>query len=319
MRAVVLQRLGGPDVLGVTEWPQPEPEPGEVLIRVALAGINPADAQQRETGRNHLGPAVPAPFVLGGEVVGARQDTGERVAAVCGIGGYAEWAIAPEDRCVPVPDGLTDAVALSLLVQGLTAWHLLRTPVALAAGATVVVHGAGGGVGMLAVQLARILGAGTVVATARSTEAREQALALGADAALAEDDADLTGALLEATGGGADLALDMVGGRVFEASLAALAPFGRLIVYGAASGASGTVAARGLIPGSRSVAGLWLVDCLRDPQRLRADYAALAELALAGELQTTGARAFGLGESSAAHEALAARTARVKLVLDPAR
>jgi NADPH2:quinone reductase len=320
MRAVMLDRLGGPETLGLSDLPRPEPGIGEVLVRVTLAGVNPADVQQRETGRNHLGPAVNPPFVPGGEIVGVRADTGERVAAICGLGGYAEWAVARADRCLPIPDGIPDAVALCLTVQGLTAFHLLRTPFAIARGASIAIHGAGSGVGMLAVQLARAFGAGKVIATARAAEDRARALDLGADAAIAEDGPDLAEAIVEANDGrGVDLALEMIGGRVFEAALRALGRFGRLIVYGAASGEGGTVAARSLIPGSRSVSGFWLLDCIGDAAALRSDFASLTALVLAGKLWTPPEHAFGLADAAAAHEAVKRRSIRGKLVLDPAR
>lgn len=321
MSRVVIERLGGPEVLSVVEQERrPQVPEGHVLIEVSLAGINPADVAQRETGVNHLGRPADPPFVPGGEVVGTNVDTGERVVAVCGIGGYARWALAPTSQVVPVPDGLTDGEALALIVQGLTAWHLLRTPVPLPPGTSVLIDAAGSAVATFLVQLARRLGAGAVIATARSADARERALGLGADVALPEDDPSLADAVLGATAGrGVDLALDTVGGSAFEALLNALAARGHLIVYGAASGDSGTVPARRLIPGSRSLSGFWLLDRLGDAEALRRDFDALAGLAIAKELQMPETHVFPLSAVQEAHRALSARTARGKLALDPTR
>src|ERR671937_191985 len=178
MRAIQQQEFGGPEVLELVELPVPEPSDAEVLIRVSRAGMNFADTHQR---RNDYLAAQQLPLVPGGEVAGVREDTGERVVALCGLGGYAEYATAPEALAFPVPDGVDDATALALLVQGLTAWHLYRTSAKLAAGESVVVHAAAGGVGSIAVQLGKPLGAGRVIASASNEEKRALALELGAD------------------------------------------------------------------------------------------------------------------------------------------
>src|SRR2546423_1389989 len=124
MRAIQQAEFGGPEVLTLVDVPVPAPEDGEILIRVTRAGVNFADTHQLEDGyvqRQSL------PLIPGSEVAGVREDTGERVVALCGRGGYAEYAVAPGDRVFPIPDGLGDEAALALLLQGLTAWHLYRT------------------------------------------------------------------------------------------------------------------------------------------------------------------------------------------------
>ena len=158
MRAVQLTEAGGPEVLRVADIPVPEPSEGEVLVEVSLAGVNFGDTHQREgqyIAERRL------PFVLGGEVAGSVH--GRRVVALLETGGYAEFAVAPADRTFAVPDGLSDHAALALLIQGLTAWHLYRTAARLGEGESVVVHSAAGGVGGLAVQLAKPMGAGRVI------------------------------------------------------------------------------------------------------------------------------------------------------------
>src|SRR5438128_11916124 len=124
MRAIQMNEFGGPEVLRLVELPDPQPGPEEVLIRVTRAGVNFADTHTRT---NSYVQRATLPLVPGGEVAGTRADTGERVVALVGSGGYAEYALAPSDRVFPVPDGLDDGSALAMLIQGTTAWHLYRT------------------------------------------------------------------------------------------------------------------------------------------------------------------------------------------------
>src|SRR3954452_21723853 len=181
MRAIQIEEFGGPEVLQLVDLPVPEPDVGEVLVRVTRAGINFADTHQRHdqyVAKQEL------PMIPGGEVAGVREDTGERVVALCGHGGYAEYATAPAALCFPIPDGVDDGTALALLIQGLTAWHLYRTACRGAHAETVVVHSAAGGVGPLAVQLGKGMEAGRVIATAGSEERRQLAVELGAEIAV---------------------------------------------------------------------------------------------------------------------------------------
>src|SRR5438874_213731 len=143
--------------------------------------------------------------VPGGEVAGVREDTGERVVAMSGLGGYAEYATAPAALTFPIPDGVDDGTALALLIQGLTAWHLYRTSAKLAPGESVVVHAAAGGVGSLAVQLGAPMGAGRVIATASTEEKRALALELGAEVAIDADPDGMKERLEEANGGKVDV------------------------------------------------------------------------------------------------------------------
>src|SRR3954465_9990203 len=139
MRAIQIEEFGGPEVLRLVDLPVPEPGPGEVLVRVSRAGVNFADTHPppaQYVAKQQL------PMVPGGEVAGVREDTGERVVALVGHGGYAEYATAPAALTFPIPDGVDDGTALALLIQGLTAWHLYRTAGRVAHGETVVVHSA---------------------------------------------------------------------------------------------------------------------------------------------------------------------------------
>jgi NADPH2:quinone reductase len=316
MHAIRQHEFGGPDVLVHEEVARPAAGPGEVLVRVRSIGVNFADTHTRE---NKYVQKAHLPLVPGQEVVGVRDDTGERVVALTqGGGAYAEWAVVPEARCVPLPDDLPDDQALGLLVQGLTAWHLHRTCGRLEGGETVVVHSAAGGTGSLAVQLAKPLGAGRVIATASSAEKRQVALDLGADAAVDPDPEGLTERLQEANGGrGVDVVIDMSGGPVFEASLRALAPFGRIVVCGIAGKEQNEVRTGHLLRHSRSVIGFWLFHTLDDPERrFRAPLLDLFARAARGEVRVHVGGRWPLADAAEAHRALVERRTTGKLVLD---
>ncbi len=316
MRAVQITDFGGPEVLELVDLPVPEPDDDQVLIRVSRAGVNFADTHQRE---NAYVKRFGLPLVPGNEVVGTTGDGTRVVAMTGGAGGYAEYAVAPADSVFPVPEGVADETALALLIQGLTAWHLHRTCARLAPGESVVVHSAAGGVGSLATQLAKPMGAGRVIATAGSEERRAKAIELGADAAVDPDTEDLTAALIEANEGRAlDVVLETSGGRVFDASFDALAPFGRLVVYGISSREQNEVRTGRLLRGSRSVIGFWLMHCLERPELLREPLADLFERAARGELHALSGGTYPLSDVRRAHEDLVGRRTTGKLVLDPA-
>ena len=325
MRAIRISEWGGPEVLELADdVPDPEPGDGDILVRVTRAGINFADTHARE---NSYLARYELPLVPGAEIAGVVERdghgfaAGQRVVSLVGTGGYAEYVAAPAATTFAIPDGVGDATALALLLQGLTAWHLYRTSARLEPGETVVVHAAAGGVGSIAVQLGKPLGAGRVIATASSEEKRALALELGADAAVDVTRDDLTEALVEANlGERVDVVLEMAGGRVFEASLDALAPFGRLVTYGIASREPNTVSTGGLMRKSRAVIGFWLMHCLRRPAELvDAPLQELFERAAAGELRVVEGETYPLSEVRRAHEDLQARRTSGKLTLDPER
>ena len=324
MRAIRISEWGGPEVLELVEAERPRADEHHVLVRVTRAGINFADTHARE---NSYLARYELPFSPGAEVAGVVEEdgggfeAGQRVVALVGMGGYAEYVAAPAATTIAIPDGVSDGTALALLLQGLTAWHLYQTSAKLAAGESVVVHAAAGGVGSLAVQLGRPFGAGRVIATASSEAKRELALELGADVAVDVGREDLKDALIEANlGERVDVVLEMAGGRVFDASLDALAPFGRLVTYGIASREPNTVATGALMRKSRSVVGFWLMHCLRRPAELvDAPLRELFGRAAAGELRVVEGETYPLSEVRRAHEDLQARRTAGKLLLDPTR
>jgi NADPH2:quinone reductase len=315
VRAIQITEFGGPEVLRLVELPRPEPAPGEVLIRVTRAGVNFADTHTRT---NSYVRKATLPLVPGGEVAGVREDTGERVVALTGTGGYAEYATASTGQTWTIPDGVDEGTALALLVQGTTAWHLYRTAGRVGEGETVVVHAAAGGVGSLAVQLGRPLGAGHVIATASSEAKRALALRLGADVALDPAPEGLTERLLDANGGRpVDVVFEMAGGAVFDASYAALAPFGRLVVCGIASRQPNEVRSGSLLRHSRAVVGFYVFHCLERPGMFERALTDLFARAAREELEVVVGHTYPLSEAAQAHVDMGERRTTGKLLLDP--
>ncbi len=315
MRAIQQQEFGGPEVLELVDLPTPEPGEGEVLIRVTRAGLNFADTHQRTN--SYLAKAS-LPLVPGAEVAGVREDTGERVVALVGTGGYAQYATAPAAMTFPIPDGLDDATALAILLQGLTAWHLYQTCARIGEGESVVVHAAAGGVGSLAVQLGHPMGAGRVIASASTPEKRDLAVELGADVAVDAGPEGMKERLEEANGGRkVDIVFEMAGGEVFDQSLAALAPFGRLVAYGIASGQPNTIDQGSLMRRSRAVVGFWLMHCMGRPEMVDGPLADLFARAARGELHAVVGATYPLADAARAQEDLAGRRTTGKVMLDP--
>jgi NADPH2:quinone reductase len=314
MRAVQVSEFGGPEVLEVVELPDPEPGDGEVVVEVARAGLNFADTHQR---RDEYLAKAELPFVPGGEISGTTPD-GRRVAALLTGGGYAERVAVPEAALVPVPDDVSDDQAAAILLQGLTARTMLRVSARMEEGDSVVVGAAGGGTGTLSVQLAKRFGAGRVIALASSEEKRELAMRLGADAAVDNRAEDLKELIIEANGGErVDVVLEMAGGATFDACLSALAPFGRLVTFGIASGDSNTVNTRKLMSTSRSVVGFWLMHLFTRPDELRAGIEELLAALAAGALEGVIGGVYPLADVGRAHEDLQGRGTTGKLLLDP--
>jgi NADPH:quinone reductase len=317
VRAIQMTEFGGPEVLKLVELARPDPGPGEVLIRVSRAGVNFADTHTRT---NSYVQKAMLPLVPGGEVAGVREDTGERVVALVGDGGYAEYAAAPAERVFPIPHGVDDGTALALVIQGTTAWHMYRTAARVRSGESVVVHSAAGGVGSLALQLGRPMGAGRIIASASSGPKRELALELGADAAVDPEPEGLTERLIEANSGEpVDVVFDMSGAEVFDASYRALAPFGRIVVCGIATSEPNSVSSGSLLRHSRSVVGFYVFHCLRRPGMFAEALADLFERAAAGELRAIVARVYPLAQAAQAQIDLRERRTTGKLLLDPAQ
>jgi NADPH2:quinone reductase len=315
MRAIQLTEFGGPEKLVAEELPDPVTAEGEEVLEVLAAGINYADTHQTED--SYLAKQS-LPLIPGSEVV-VRGADGRRLLGFVSGGGYAERIAVNPTRLFPIPDRVSDADALTTLVQGATAWHLLRTSAHLAAGETVVVHAGAGGVGTIAIQLAKKWGAGCIIATASTPEKRALALELGADVAIDSQVDDLTAALREANGGrGVDVVLEMTGGPVFDASLRALAPLGRLAVFGMAGRVPPHDVPVGMLMArSTAVIGFWLVHVAQRPAMLAEAVTDLLGMLARGELRAVIGDKYTLDTVSDAHRSLLDRSSVGKLILVP--
>lgn len=322
MQVVRFYEYGGPEVLKVEDAPVPEPGPGEALVKVAAAGVNYADTRRR------LGAYVeptPLPWVVGSEVAGTvaklgpnvtGAQEGQRVMALTAGGGYAEYAIVAARALLPIPPTLSFTQAAALPLQGLTAYYLLTLSGRLQAGESVVVHAAAGGVGTLAVQMAKLLGAGKVIATASTPAKLEFACSLGADAQIDYTKEDVVAGVRAATNDkGADIILDGVGGEVFEQSLRSLAAGGRLVVYGLASGQLVELNPVRLMRRNQSVIGFYLGQLMTQPEQLRPAVEAIAGWLAEEKLRLMIGHVFPLEEAAKAHRQLEARETTGKVVL----
>ena len=240
MRAVVIRRYGGPEVLEIEDRAAPEPGPGELLVQVAAAGVNYRDVYEREGAGGY---ASEPPFVAGVEgagtirAIGASVDgfaAGDRVAWMAAQGSYAELVLVDADRAVPVPEGMTDDLAAAALLQGMTAHYLCSSTYPVGEGESALVHAAAGGVGLLLTQMVKMRG-GRVIATASSKEKRDLARDRGADEVIGYD--GFAERVRELTGGeGVAVVYDGVGKATFDESLDSLRLRGYMVLYGSASG-----------------------------------------------------------------------------------
>lgn len=317
MRAIEITEFGGPEVLKLREAPAPEPGNDRVLIKVDSAGVNYADTMALDD--SYPGARTVLPMIPGTEVVGRTPDGRRVVAIVGGTGGYAEQAVADESMVHEVPDALTDGEALALIGQGVTAWHLLRTAGRLGPGESVVIPAAAGGTGSLLVQLARQFGAGRVIGIASTKEKRDLVLELGADAAVEAGAEGLTERLIEANEGRmVDVVLEMTGGKVFDASLEAVAPFGRLVLYGAASSEppAPVEVMKRLVNQTRTIAGFYVGQTFGHPGMFHEPLDRLFAMTAGGRIKPRIGGTYPLAEARRAHEELRARRSHGKLVLD---
>lgn len=322
MLAVVCRALTGLDGLGVEELPVPEPGPGEVRIRVRTAGLNFADTL---IVRGQYQERPPLPFVPGMEIAGtieacgagvAGLESGERVLATVAHGGFAEAAVAPAENVVRLPDEVDDVAAASLPIAYGTAYGALCWSARLQTGETLMVHGAGGGVGLAAVECGRVLGA-RVVATARGEAHLEAARAHGADHCIDTRSEDVRTRALELTdGGGVDVIFDPIGGELFTASLRAVAWEGRILLIGFASGEIPQIPANRLLLKNASAIGFyWGSYRRRDPARVRDACDQLLRWCAQGRIRPHASDVLPLAQARAALELLLARRSTGKVVL----
>ena len=311
MRAVQISEHGGPDVLEVVDVPAPEPGPDQLLVDVAVIGVNYRDVYERE---GSYGGSLPA--IIGAEGAGTVIDTGERVAWVSAPGSYAEQVAVDKDRAAPVPDGMSDELAAAALLKGITAHYLATSTHEVREGENVLIHAAAGGVGLLLTQVVTMRG-GRVIATTSSDEKAELAREAGATEVIgydgfAEQVKELT------SGAGADVVYDGVGAATFDESLVSLRPRGDMILFGAASGKVPPVDPMRLEGGGSlylTRPGIRHYTATREEllDRARDVFAWIAE----GRLEIRIGARYPLEEARRAHEDLEARRTTGSLVLVP--
>jgi NADPH2:quinone reductase len=304
MNALFFERFGGPDVLQFGPVPDPVPREGEALVRTRAIGLNFADVYRRR-GTYHL--AGSPPFVAGYEAAGTIVGTGERVGFADSPYANAELVAVPRERLIPLPDDISDEIAAALLLQGLTAYFLSHDTHAIRPGERVLVHAAGGGVGSLLVQIAKLRGA-YVVGLASSEAKREAVLEAGADRAIGYDDWQSERDF--------DVVYDSVGATLDE-SLAAARTGGHVVFYGMAGGDPKPVDPRGLMDRSLTLSGgdLWNVLRTNEDRVTRSE--ALFGWVRDGRLRVRIAERFPLARGADAHRYLESRAAIGKVLLVP--
>ena len=315
MKAIYITEFGGPEVMKYLDLAEPVPSGSQVLLDVTSIGINYADTHQTE---NSYLSTQKLPLIPGMEVVGRMPD-GSRVLALAASGGYCQKTLVNPKTVIPLPDQISDGQALAMMVQGSTAHLILKKMGQIKAGESVVIHAGAGGVGSVAIQLAKLWGA-FVIAVTSSDEKKKLCMELGADVVVDAGEADLAQALIKANNGkGVDLILEMVGGTTFDQSLDALAAFGRLVVYGMASrSAPKAIHPGALMPKSQSVIGFWLVNALADKELMAEVFMDLFGMIISGKLKPVIGSTYPLSKAADAHRDMLARKTVGKIVLDPA-
>ncbi|MFF4607832.1 zinc-binding alcohol dehydrogenase family protein [Streptomyces sp. NPDC001339] len=324
MRRIRYHSHGGPEVLSLEEVPVPVPEAGQVLIRAEAIGANFVDTQlRRGMAQTELYPR-PLPRPLTGDVVGTVEAVGPDTdpsligqrAATASEDAFCDLILADARGLVPVPDGLDAGTASALPMVAPVALGVLRAG-RLAHGETVLVHSAAGAIGHLAVQLAKVLGAGTVIAAASTAAKLDFARAHGADIGVNYTDEDWPEQVRTVAPGGVDVVLDAAGGDILSRSLDVLAPYGRLVTYGAASGELGSIPVTGLFA-LRSVMGFSLLAAhAADAARAAKDLAELTEYAAQGLLRTAVHARLPLAETAEAHRLLESRAQLGRILVVP--
>ncbi|HUG80682.1 MAG TPA: quinone oxidoreductase [Bryobacterales bacterium] len=322
MKAVRVHEHGGPEVLRYEEVPDPRPQPDQAVVKVDVAGVNFIDIYFR-TGLYK----TDLPFTNGQEAAGVVSEVGADVSglkpgdrvAYCGVpGGYAEYAAVPAQRLVKVPDGVDSPTAAALMVQGMTVHYLTHSTFALGSGHTALVHAAAGGVGLLLVQVGKMLGA-RIIATCSTEEKAALVRAAGADDVILYTQEDFLTEVKRLTGGkGVDVAYDAVGKATWQGSLDSLKPRGMMVFFGNASGPVPAIEPLTLTAkGSLFMTRPSLPHHVATREDLEKRSSDLFNWVRNGKLDVRIGETFPLSEAAAAQERLAARLTTGKLLLTP--
>ncbi|WP_311239176.1 MULTISPECIES: zinc-binding dehydrogenase [unclassified Xanthomonas] len=324
MKAVRFHQHGGTDVLVYEEVPQPQPGNGEVLIKIEAAGLNFADVMRR---RGDYIEASPLPYTLGIEVAGTIAALGEGVTglevgmavlATPGVGGYAQYIAFPAALVVPLPPGVSAVQAAAVVAHGLTAGIALRQAARLAPGETILIEAAAGGVGSFAVQLAKLYGAGKVIAAASSPEKRALAERLGADASVDYTAPGWSEQVLALTDGrGVDVILESAGGDSVGEGLAALAPFGRMVFLGQSSGKTALIDPWQLTLKNHTLTSFYIGGYQAQPGLLQEVLGEIMGFIMTGKLAPQIGTVLPLSQAAQAHQLLESRQTTGKVVLEP--
>lgn len=331
MKAIQYSRFGDRDVLEYLEVPEPAAQQDEVLIDVTAAGVNYVDIRERQgvyqRPETHVGADKVLPRISGLQVVGRVRSVGplgdssligKKVVTVVNGGGYAQVTVAPAYATVIIPENVDDFKLAALPTQWLTAWLMLNSSTQLVRGESILIHGAAGGVGSIAVQLSKAMGASPVIGSASSEEKRSFILELGADAAVDYSAQDWPRRVLTLTNGkGADVILESIGGTVFEQNFTCLATFGRHIIFGSTSGPGQPLPPRQLMSKSQAMIGIYLPVFFARPDLIRRGLEEMVDRFITGTIQPHVAKVLPLSAVAEAHRLLEERLVTGALVLDP--
>ncbi len=327
MKQIIFKAYGSAEVLTITERPIPQPDQGEVLLKVEAAGVNYSDVLRR---KNTYFMPTPLPFTLGTEAVGEIVQLGEGVAEgqlhigqralaiLPSGGGYAEYVQASAQYCIPLPPSIDAKAATAIFVQGSTAHLMLHQTAPSLQGKTVLIHAASGGVGSILVQLAKLAGA-KVIATSSSDQKLALAQTLGADITINYSHEDWPAQLINANGGNkVDLILEMVGGDIYTKSFDCLTTGGTMIVYGAASGQKGHMHSEHFVDEGLTLKGFNLAYYIQHHLDLwQASLGAMIQLIAEGSIRIHTTHSYPLSEAYQAHRDMEQRKTTGKVVLIP--
>jgi NADPH:quinone reductase len=332
MKAVRYDRFGGPEVLEYLDLPDPTPGPRQLLVETAAIGVNFPDIRERlgvyNKAETRVGgvqlPQVGGLAVAGTVVAAGSQASvavGSKVVALMSKGAYAQLAVVDEALSAVVDDDAFAAQATPLAgfaAQAACAHLLLQASTTLRPGESLLVHGAAGGVGSLAVQIGKALGAGLVIGTASSAPRREFVKALGADAAISYDEPGWTEQVRELTSGrGVDVLIESIGGEVFEQNFDALATFGRYLLLGSSRSPGEPFAPRRLMTRSQALIGFYLPVFYDRPELIGNALRFLADGLDTGQIKAAVDEVLPLSQAAEAHRRLESREVRGVIVLDP--